>query len=130
MKNIVFKSAIFWFSTEYYSQLKIYWRLIFGNVIRCSTLRYKDINRLISKGMSNIYLKLTIGKNLCTQNFDFLSSKKFFSRPVFGNLQLTQISLNFQNSCCNLKMRGLRAKLFVAFLLFSFGKELWLFKVK
>ena len=31
----------------------------------------KGINRLISKGMSNIYLKVTIEKN--SQNFDFLS---------------------------------------------------------
>ena len=33
-------------------------------------------------------------------------------------LQLTQISLNFQTSCCNLKIRGLGAKLFVALLIF------------
>ena len=30
-------------------------------------------NRLISKGMSNIYLKATIEKNLRSQNFGFLS---------------------------------------------------------
>ena len=33
----------------------------------------KDINRLISKGMSNIYLKVTIEKKWHTPNFDFLS---------------------------------------------------------
>ena len=33
----------------------------------------KGINRLISKGMSNIYLKVTIEKNWPSQNFDFLS---------------------------------------------------------
>ena len=35
----------------------------------------KEINSLISKGMSNIYLKVTIEKNGRSQNFDFLSSK-------------------------------------------------------
>ena len=56
------------------------------------------------KGMSNIYLKVTI--------------KKSVTRSVFGELQLRQISLNFRTSCCNLKIRGLGAKLSVAFLLF------------
>ena len=31
---------------------------------------------------------------------------KFVSRSVFGELRLMQISLNFQSSCCKLKMRG------------------------
>ena len=35
----------------------------------------KGINRLISKGMSNIYLKVTIEKNWRSQNFNFLSLK-------------------------------------------------------
>ena len=56
------------------------------------------------KGMSNIYLKVTI--------------KKSVTRSVFGELQLRQISLNFRTSCCNVKIRGLGAKLSVAFLLF------------
>ena len=34
----------------------------------------KEINRLLSKGMSNICLKITIEKNWHTQNFDFISS--------------------------------------------------------
>ena len=33
----------------------------------------KEINRLLSKGMLNIYLKVTIVKNWHSQNFDFLS---------------------------------------------------------
>ena len=37
----------------------------------------KKINTLLSKGMSNIYLKLTIEKNWRSQNFDFVSLKKF-----------------------------------------------------
>ena len=35
----------------------------------------KRINRLISKGMSNIDAKATIEKNWRSQNFDFLSFK-------------------------------------------------------
>ena len=63
--------------------------LIFANVIRCSRLRFtpvffyltflmdvfnsvKGINRTVSKGMSNIYSKVTIEK---TENVDFLSLK-------------------------------------------------------
>ena len=36
----------------------------------------KGINRLISKGMSNIYLKVTVTKNGRSQNFDFQSFLK------------------------------------------------------
>ena len=32
-----------------------------------------EANRLLSKGVSNIYLKVTIEKNWCSQNFDFLN---------------------------------------------------------
>ena len=59
----------------------------------------------------------------------FSKFKKFVFRWVFGELQLTQISLNFKTSCSNLKIRGPGAKLWVAFLLFLFWKELWRFKV-
>ena len=45
----------------------------------------KGVNRFISKGMSNIYLKVTIERKLHSKNFDFLSS----------DVQLTQILLNF-----------------------------------
>ena len=73
--------------------------------------------------MSNICLKITIDKmaysKLCFYNF-----KKFVSRSVFGEYQLTHISLNFQTSCCGLKIRGQGAKLSVTVLLFLFCKEL------
>ena len=55
----------------------------------------KGINKLISNEMPNIYLKVTLEKNWRSQNFDFLSLD-----------QLTQISLKFKTSCCNLKIRG------------------------
>ena len=57
--------------------------------------------------MPNIYLKVTLEKNWRSQNFDFLSLD-----------QLTQISLKFKTSCCNLKIRGVGANLSVAFQLF------------
>ena len=51
----------------------------------------KEINRLISKGMSNIYLKVTIEKNGRSQNLDFLSLKnlspgKFWSPPTHADI--------------------------------------------
>ena len=76
----------------------------------------KEINRLISKGMSSIYLKVTIKKTDVLKP-RFSQFKKFVSRSVFGELQVTQISFNFKNSC-KFKIRGLDAKLDVAFLLF------------
>ena len=60
----------------------------------------KEINRLLSKGMLNICLKVTI------ESFSKLRIsrfKKFVTRSVFGKLQFTQISWNFKVSCCILK---------------------------
>ena len=74
----------------------------------------KEINSLLSKGMSNIYLKVTIET---FSKLRFSGFKKFVTRSVFGELQLTQISLNFKTFCCNLKIRRLGVKLCVAFLL-------------
>ena len=37
----------------------------------------KKINNLISKGISNIYIKVTIEKNWRSQNFNFLSLTNF-----------------------------------------------------
>ena len=68
----------------------------------------KEINRLLSKGMSNIYLKVTIKKKWHTQNFDFSKFKKLVSRSVFRELQLLHISLNFQTYCCNIKSEVLK----------------------
>ena len=65
--------------------------------------------------MSNIYLKVTIEKN---SNLRFSNFKEFVSRSAFGELQLTQISLNFKTSYYNLKIRDLGAKQCLAFLLF------------
>ena len=68
--------------------------------------------------MSNIYLKVTIETFL---KLLFSRLKKFVTRSVFQELQLWQISLNFETSFCNLKIRGLAAKLYVA-LYFNFER--------
>ena len=65
--------------------------------------------------MSNIYLKVTIKT---FSKLRFSGFKKFVPSSVFQEVQLTQMLLNFKTSCCNLKIRGLGAKLCVAFLLF------------
>ena len=53
----------------------------------------KEINRLLSKGISNIYLKVTIET---FSKFSFSMFKKIATCSVFGELQLKQISLNFK----------------------------------
>ena len=73
----------------------------------------KEINRLISKGISNIYLKAAIEKNWRSQNFDFPSLENSFSHQFLRSSN----SLNFKTSCYYLKMRCPGAKLCVAFLL-------------
>ena len=45
----------------------------------------KEINRLLSKRMSNIYLKVTIEKNWRSQNFDFLSLKNLSPGQFLGS---------------------------------------------
>ena len=80
--------------------------------------------------MSNIFSIVTIEeKNWRSQNNDFLGLKNL-SPGNFGELPLTKISVNFKTFYCNLKIRDLGTKLIVAFLLFSFWKELWRLKVK
>ena len=78
----------------------------------------KEIHKSLSNGMSNIYLKGTIERKKKTlSKLRFSNFKKFVNRSFFGELQLTQISLDFKNSWCNLKIRGLGAKLCVTVLL-------------
>ena len=76
--------------------LIIKWRLIFANVIRFSRLRLwcfwwmffssiKRITRVISKGMSNIYLEVTIDKKLTFLNFSSQSLKNMTLGPILGS---------------------------------------------
>ena len=64
--------------------------------------------------MSNVYLKVTIET---FSKLRFSGFNKVVSRSVFGELQFTQILLNFTSSSCNLKVKGLGAKVRVAFVL-------------
>ena len=69
----------------------------------------KEINRLLSKGMSNKgLLKSYYWEKKTYSNLRLSEFKKFVSK----------ILLNFQTFCCNLKIRGLGARLWVAFLFF------------
>ena len=70
---------------------------MFFNSIKEINASRKEINRLLSKGMPNIYLKVTIETFL---KLRFSGFKKFVARSVFEELQLAQISLNFKTSCC------------------------------
>ena len=77
----------------------------------------KEINRLrkgINRNVRNVkYLCISYyWERLTFLKLRFFKFKNFVSRSVFGELQPTQISSNFITSCCNLKIRGLRAKLF------------------
>ena len=84
---------------------------MFFNLIKEINRLKKELNMLLSKEMSNIYLKVTTEeKKWRSQNFDFQGLKNVLH--------------------CNIKVRALGAKLCVVFLLFSFWKELWHFKVK
>ena len=90
--------------------------MFFNSIKEVNRLR-KKINRLLSKGMSNIYLKVTIKT---FSKLRFSGFKKIATGSVFGELQLTQISLNFKTSCSRLKVKGLGSKLCVAFPFFQF----------
>ena len=65
--------------------------------------------------MSNIHVKIAIEKTWRSQKFRISKCNKFVTRSSFGQLQLTQVSLNFKNPCCNIKIRGLGAKMCVRF---------------
>ena len=67
-------------------------------------------------------LKLLLRKTDILKTSIFLSLIFFLSRLDFGELQLTQISLNFKAFCYNLKIRGLGAKLRLVYY-FNFGRN-------
>ena len=75
----------------------------------------KETSRLLSKEISTIYLKFTIETYSKLQLFWV---EKACHQVSSGELQLTQTSLHFKASCCNLKIRRLAAKLCEAFHLF------------
>ena len=71
-------------------------------------------------------LKCYFWEKVTPSNLWFSESK--FVPGQFLKLQLTQILLDFQTSCCNLKISGVGAILCAGFLLFWFQKELWCVK--
>ena len=90
---------------------------VFNSIKEINRLR-KEVNRLLSKGMPNIYLKVIIEKNWRSQNFNFLSLKNLSPGQFLGSSNHGLLNtLNFNTFCCNLKIRGLGAKPYVAFLL-------------
>ena len=84
---------------------------MFFNSVKEINRSRKQINRLWSKEISNIYSKVTIEE----KKLAFSKLWKICHHVSFGKLQLTKISLNLNTSRCNLKIRGLEAKLCVAF---------------
>ena len=64
--------------------------MFFHSIKEINRLR-KEINRLLSKEMSNIYLEVTTEKNCRSQNFFFLSLKnllpgQFLGAPTHGDM--------------------------------------------
>ena len=90
----------------------------------------KEIKKLFDKRSVKYLLKSYYWEKLTFSGLRFSKFKNFVAKWAYWELQLMQISLNFQISCCNLKIRGLGARLWVTFPLFQFWKELWRFKVK
>ena len=80
--------------------------MFFNSIVEINTLR-KEVNRLLSRGISNIYFKVTIETSSKLQVSGF---KKFVTGFVFEELQLTQISLNFKNFLLQLKNQRLGSK--------------------
>ena len=58
--------------------------MFFNSIKEINRLR-KEINRLLSKGISNIYLKVSMEeKNWLSQNFDFLDLKNLSPGQFLG----------------------------------------------
>ena len=64
---------------------------MFFNFIKETNRLRKEIESWLSKGMSNIYLKVTTAKNWQSQKFDFLSLKtchqaSFWRAPTHADI--------------------------------------------
>ena len=99
--------------------------MLFNSVKEINRLR-KEIHRLLSKEMPNIYYEVTIEVNNCSsQNFYFLGLSNCH-HVSFGELQLTKTSLNFKTSCCNLRIRYLVAKLMMMMMMIWWWWRWWI----
>ena len=121
--------SIFWATVPKIYFCRGNWTLVRDWVISDIYLEMQiDVNRFLSKGMPSIYLKVTIEKTWRTRNFDFPSLKGFC--PGFWVARNHADIINFQTYCCNLKIRGLGAKLCAVFLLFLFCNNYDILKSK
>ena len=64
-----------------------FWWMFFNPVKETNRFR-KEINRLLNKEMSNIYLKVTIEKKWPTHNFNFKSLKSLSPGQFLGSSNL------------------------------------------
>ena len=78
---------------------------------------------------NELCLKVTTKKNCRSQNVDFLSLKNL-SQVSFGELQLTEVSLNFKTFCYNVKIRGLGPNCVSLFYYFDFERNYGVLKSK
>ena len=81
--------------------------MFFSSIKEINKKQRKEINRLLSKGMSNIYLKVTIEKSWQSQHFDFLSLKNLLLGQFLGSSN----SRRYKTSCWNLKISTLGGEL-------------------
>ena len=118
-------SAVFIVNFEHISHLLLVFILL--NLSRwmpagCFSL-IKETNRLLSTGMSNIYLKVTIEKKWPTQNFDFLSLKSSSSGQLLGSSNWRRYITEFSNLLLQLKIKRSVSKSVWAFLLLLFERN-------
>ena len=99
--------------------------MFFNSVKEINRLR-KEINRLLSKEVSNIYSKVTIEeKNWRSQNFNFQGLKNCH-HVSFGELQVTNIHeymIAFENFLLQLKIRSWKQNCVCLFYYFYFGRN-------
>ena len=72
--------------------------MFFNSIKEINKLR-REIHRLLSKGMSNIYLKVTIEKKWVTENFDAICLKSSSPGQIWGaptNADITEYSKFFK----------------------------------
>ena len=88
--------------------------MFFNSIKEINRLR-KEINRLLSKGMSNIYLKVTIET---FSKLRFAGFKKFVTGSVFGDI------IEFSNFLSQLKNQRSGSKTVCGFFIILILKEI------
>ena len=82
----------------YFKFAPVLFQLMLFNSIKQINRLKKEVNRVFSKGMSNINLKVTIEKKWRTPNLDFLILKSFSTNKgrFLGNLNLRRYYWTFK----------------------------------